>query len=121
MRSLLEICRASAKRGLVLAAGFAAAISATAATAATAAAAAGTLFTRTSFVDGEGAAIEFVTVHGVDGGLGLFVGAHGDEAETTGIARDAVGDEADFSDDAVRGESVLEIVLGGVEGKVSDV
>ncbi len=92
------------------------AVSAAAAT--TAAAAAGTLFTRTSDVHGEVTAAHVLAVETGDGRLRGFSSVHGDEGETAGFAGHAIHHEVDFHDGAVGGESVLEIVLGGVEGKI---
>src|SRR6266516_3615492 len=106
------------------------AITATAATAATSAAifattaastaSARTLFAWASDVDGEGAAVQLRAIQGVDGLLRLFRRAHRDEAESTRFARYAVHQQVGLDDRAMRREVVLEIVFGGVEGKISN-
>jgi hypothetical protein len=90
-------------------------------TAITAAAAAGTFFTGASFVDSQGASIEVDAIHGCDSRLGFLRGAHGDETKPAGVSGFFVRDEGDFGNRAVRREGVLQTLLGGVEGKVSNV
>jgi hypothetical protein len=92
----------------------AAAISATTTTAAR------PFFASAGKVNGEVASVEVGAVHGTDGFLGFFFGAHGDESESARAAAVAIGHEVGFEDGAVRGESILEIVFGGVEGKISN-
>ena len=55
--------------------------------------------------------------------MGVSVGpaAGGDEGETAGAAAHAVHHQVGFKDGAMIGESVLKIVFGGVEGKISNV
>src|SRR6266568_8897387 len=84
------------------------------------AASARTLFARASDVDGEGAAVQLRAIQGVDGLLRLFRRAHRDEAEPTRFTRYAVHQQVGLDDRAVGREGVLEIVFGGVEGKVSN-
>ena len=78
-----------------------------------------TFFAGPGDVHGEDTATEVLAVHGADGRLRGGVGIHGDESETTGLAGHAIHHQVDFHDGAVGGERVLEVVLGGVEGKVS--
>src|SRR3989475_12161244 len=103
------------------------AITATAATATaaakfatTTAASARALFARASNVDGEGPAVQLRAIEGFDGFLRLFRRAHRDEAEPTRFTRHAVHHQVGLDDRAMRREGVLEIVLGGVEGKISN-
>jgi hypothetical protein len=118
-KSLVTVAgAATAAATAVTAAAFAAIAGTAAAVAATAAAAAGTIFTGTSFVDGEIAAIESFAVQGFDRFAGVVGAFHGDEAEAARAAGHAVHDEVDGSDLAVGGEKVLEVVFGGAEGKV---
>src|SRR6266568_5143381 len=84
------------------------------------AASARTLFARASDVDGEGAAVQLRAIQGVDGLLRLFGRAHRDEAEPTRFTRHAVHHQVGLDDRPVRREGVLEIVFGGVEGKISN-
>jgi hypothetical protein len=103
---------------------------ATAATAATAtpaatipaasAATARPLFASPGNINSEIPPVEARAVHGTDCFLGFFFGAHGDESESARPAALAIGHQVGFEDGAVRGESVLKIVFGGVEGEISD-
>src|ERR1700690_983209 len=85
---------------------------------ATAAAATRTLFARAGNVDRQGAAIQLRAVQRGNGLLRLFRRAHGDEAEASGTAADAVHHQVGFRDRAVRREGVLQVVFRGVEGKI---
>ena len=89
------------------------------AAAATAATAWRTVFTGTCNVDGQCAAVQLFTIQCVNGSLSLFGRAHGDETKTAGTAANAVHHQVGFHDSAVRREGVLQVVLGGVEGKIS--
>ena len=104
---------------LVPIAAAAATVLAVAAATTTAAAAERTLLTGPGDVDGERASINGLAVEGLDGLLGLFGRAHGDETEPAGTASGPVQHQVGFHDRAVRGERVLQVVFGGVEGKVS--
>jgi hypothetical protein len=95
-----------------------AAAAAVAATA-TAATTTRTLFARAGDIDRQGTAVELGAVEGLNGLLGFFGGAHGDEAEAAGFAAHPVHHQVGLNDGAVGGERVLEVVLSGVEGKVS--
>ena len=91
-------------------------------TAATAAAA-GTrrpLFTRTGFIDGHGATIHLFAVERLDGGFGRFLGFHGDKPEPARPAAELVHDQVHFRDRAVGGKQIMELILSGVERKISD-
>jgi len=90
-------------------------------TARSAAAAGSALFTRTSFVHGEGTTLHILAVEEVDRLLGVFIGRHRDKGKTTGFARELILHERDFRDRAGLGEGVLKVDFGGVEGKISDV
>src|SRR2546426_226178 len=94
---------------------------ATATEPATAASATGrTLFARAGDVDREVAAVERRAVQGVDGLLCLLGRAHRNEAEPARFARNAVHHQVGLDNRAVRREGVLQIVLRGVEGKISN-
>jgi hypothetical protein len=110
---------AAATTTAVSAATAAAAISTTTAAATATAAAGRTLFTRTSDVDREGATVEFLAVEGVNGLLGFIGVGHGDETEATGATGHLVHHQVGLDDGAVCGKRVLEVVFGGVEGKIS--
>jgi len=77
-------------------------------------------FTSASEINGEVTAVQICAIHGTDGFLGFFLGAHGNEREPARPAGGAIGHEVGFEDGAVGGESVLEIVFSGVEGEISD-
>ena len=80
----------------------------------------GAFFTRPGGIDSEGATIHLHAVHGADCGLSLGVSAHGDEREAAGAASGAIHHEVGLEDGAVGGESVLQVIFGGVEGNVSN-
>lgn len=86
----------------------------------TTAAAGRTLFAGLGDIDREFASVHLPAVEGCDGVLRFFGSAHGDETKSAGAAGFAVHHQVDFSDRPVRGERVLEVVLGGIEGKVSN-
>ena len=77
-------------------------------------------FASAGYINSEIAPVQISAIHGTDGFLGFFFSAHGDESESARAAALAIGHEVGFEDGAVRGESVLEIVFGGVEGEISD-
>src|ERR1022692_585364 len=84
-----------------------------------AAAAGGALFARLGHVNREGATANFLAVQSGNGLLRFFGGAHGDEpksARTTGFP---VHQQIGFSNRAMRAKRVLQVVFGGVEGKIS--
>ena len=93
---------------------------ATATAAATTAASTRAFFAGPGNINGEVAPVQVGAVQGIHGFLGFFLGAHGDESEAAGPAAVAIGHEVGFENGAVRGESVLEIVFGGVEGEISN-
>src|SRR5438105_543750 len=95
------------------------AVAATTGAAAATTEAARTLFTRTRFVDDEGAAVEGLAVHAVDGRLGFGVRAHLHEAEALGAAGIAVHHDLGGCDGAELGESLLKIVVADAVGKVA--
>src|SRR5262249_30884964 len=99
------------------------AAAATTAVAAPTAAAAATaaVFARLGFVDGQRAAVNFLAVHGLDGCLGLLVGAHLDEAEPLGAAGVAVHDDLGRLHRAVRLEHRLQVAVADAVGQVAHV
>src|SRR5262249_15453493 len=82
-------------------------------------AAAGALFSGTSFVDGEVAAVEVRPVHGLNRLLRLFRRAHRDESKAAGTAGGAVRHEVGLGDHAMRREGVLQVVFCRVKRKVA--
>jgi hypothetical protein len=99
----------------------ASAAAAAAVTAAGTAAAAGTLFAGTGFVDGEVTALDVFAIDLSDGGLGAFRSGHGDEGEAARAIGGTIHHQIDFRDGAAGGEEVLQVVFGGVKGKVPDI
>jgi hypothetical protein len=93
---------------------------ATAAIPAATATAAGPFFARPGNVNSEVPPVQAGAIQGIHGFLGFFLGAHGDESESARAAAVAIRHEIGFEDRAVRGESVLQIIFGGVEGEISD-
>jgi hypothetical protein len=89
------------------------------AVAATTAAATRTIFTGACFVDGQCAAIDAFAIKGLDGSISAFFILHGDKGETARAAAEFVHDQIDFENSAVRGEHILKLVFGSVEGKIS--
>jgi len=78
-----------------------------------------TLFAGAGNVDGKGAAIQLKAVHGGDGLLGFFLGAHGHKTKAARAVGDAINHEIGFGDGAVSGKGVVQGVFCGVEGKIS--
>lgn len=76
-------------------------------TASTATTAARTLFAGTCNVDSDGATAQLRAVHGGNGFLRFFFGAHGDEAKATGALGGPIHHEVGFSDCTVRGKRVV--------------
>jgi hypothetical protein len=91
------------------------------ATSAATAAAAAVFFTRTCFVDSQGAALNFLAGQSRDSCLGGFRRAHADEREPARTSGHAVCDEVDLGDRSMLSEEVLQVVFSCVEGKISHV
>jgi hypothetical protein len=77
-------------------------------------------FTSAGEINSEVTAVQISPVHGTDGFLGFFLGAHGNESESARPAAGAIGHEVGLEDGAVGGEGVLQIVFSSVEGEISD-
>jgi hypothetical protein len=58
-------------------------------------------------------------VQGFDGLLAFFSGAHGDETEAAGAVGFTIHDEVGFGDRAVFGKKGVQVLFGGLEGKIS--
>ena len=76
-------------------------------------------FSRSRFVDREGATVEVFAMQRLDCGVSAFFGFHGDESETARPAAEPIHYHIHLQDGAVLGEHVLELVFGGVERKIS--
>jgi hypothetical protein len=86
----------------------------------TTAVATGALFARAGDVDGERATIQLLSVQTIDRLLGFLGRTHGHETKPARAIGGAIHHQIRFGDRAERGERVLQIVFGGVEGKISD-
>ena len=60
-----------------------------------------------------------LTVQGIDGLLAFFGAAHGDETEAARAVGFTIHDEVGLGDGAVFGEKAVQVLFGGLEGKVS--
>ena len=76
-------------------------------------------FHGTGFVDGQVTTIVVLAMQGVDGLLAFFGAAHGDETEAAGAVGFAIHDQVGFGDRAVLGKEGVEVLFGGLEGKIS--
>src|SRR5262249_12184647 len=76
-------------------------------------------FARPSDIDSQITSVQRSTVQSADGLLGFFGSAHRDESKPAWPARRAVHHQVGFENGSVRSERVLEIVLSGIEGKIS--
>src|SRR5258707_10008293 len=78
------------------------------------------LFAWARFIDRQIAAVMVLAMQRRNGGLRAFLGFHRDERKAAGPSALAVHDHIHRGHGSVGGEKVLEIVFGGVEGKVSN-
>ena len=60
-----------------------------------------------------------LAMQGFDGAIAFVGAAHGDESEATRAAGFAIHDHVGFSDSAVLREERVEVLFGGLEGKIS--
>ena len=81
---------------------------------------AGTFFPWPGDVDREITSVQGRAVQGVDRLLRLFRRAHGDEAKPARLTAHAVHHQVGFDDCSVGRKCVLQVVFGGVEGKISN-
>src|SRR5207248_3968525 len=95
-----------------------AAVAAATSTATTATAAARTFFPRPRNIDRQCAPAQFLAIQSVNGLLGLFRAAHGDEAETPRTSGRPVHHEVGFHDRAMLRKGILQVVFSDVEGKI---
>src|SRR4030095_6188644 len=77
------------------------------------------LFTRTRFVDRQGAAAQFLPVKRRHRGSCFSRFVHRDECKAAGFARHAIHHQRYFGDFAVLLEKILKIVLGGLKGEIT--
>ncbi len=87
---------------------------------ATTATAARTFLTGPRNINRQGAPAQFLAIESVNGLLGLFRAAHGDEAETPRTSGRPVHHEVGFHDCAMCREGILQVVFSDVEGKIPD-
>ena len=80
-----------------------------------------TIFTGPRNVDGERSTIDLFAIERLDGGIGRFLGFHGDKSETARAVGEFVLYHIHFHHRAMRGEEALDLLLGCIEGKISDV
>jgi len=73
------------------------------------------------FVDRQFAAVVALAMQGIDGALAFVVAAHGDEAKAARAIGFTVHDQAAIGDGAMLSEKLVEVLLGGLEGKISHV
>ena len=71
------------------------------------------------FVDGQVTSVMVLAMKGVDGALAFFGAAHGDKTEAAGAAGFPIHDQVGFSDGAVLSEKLVQVLFGGLEGKIS--
>ena len=96
---------------------------ATTVTATTAAAtkAAWTLFLRTSFIDGQGTALEVEAVQGLDSRLHRLCRRHGHESKATWAAGFAVHRKVDVGDITILREQFTHVEFGRAEGQIAHI
>jgi hypothetical protein len=93
---------------------------ATAAAARSATAPTTALFTRAGDVHCEGAIIQLGAIQAFHSFLRFLFGGHRNETETAGAAGHTISHKIGFQNCAVLGKSILKLVFGDVEGKISD-
>src|SRR5439155_10285080 len=94
---------------------------ATAAAAVTTTAARRTLFARASLIHGQGAAFPILAIQRLDGGLGAFLGVHGNESEAPGPAGFSIHHDIDLIYRTVLRKHVPEVVFGHVKREVLNI
>jgi hypothetical protein len=94
---------------------------ATVSTAATTTTAAFALFHRTRFIDGQGAAIDFLAMELGDRSLRFFRRSHFHETEATGATRYAVIDHLHPGDIARLGKEIGQVVFRHAEGQIAHI
>jgi hypothetical protein len=94
--------------------------STTTATVAAAAAESAALGAGTGFIDVQRAAVQFLTIEGLDGFGRLGLVGHFDKGKAAGLPGIPIAHHAGFFNGAVRGKSGLELRLRGLISKVSN-
>jgi hypothetical protein len=79
----------------------------------------GTLLAGACLVDVQVAALEFLALKGINGGLALVGTAHRDEAEAARTAGLPVGHDEDVGGVAILPEEFAQILVIGIEGEIS--
>ena len=80
-----------------------------------------TIFTGAGDIHGERSAIDIFAIERLDGRIRRFLGFHGDKPEAARAAGEFVLYHIHFHHRAMRGEEALDLLLGCIEGKISDV
>jgi len=78
-----------------------------------------TIFSRTSFVNVQRAAVQFMAVERIFRRTGLLVVIHCDKGEAARFTGHLVHHQMDFVDGAVFFEQILKIVLGGLKREIT--
>jgi len=78
------------------------------------------LFARLGDVDGQSTAVNLLAVERADGRLCFIGRAHGDETETARTTTGAISHQIGFEHGPMGRKRVLKIILGGVEGNISN-
>jgi hypothetical protein len=92
----------------------------TAAISTTTATAAAAFFARASFIDGDIAALDVLSIQVLNRGLGAFGCRHRNEGKTTRTSAHTVGNEVNVSNGTHLAKQVLEVIFCHVEGKIPD-
>jgi hypothetical protein len=79
------------------------------------------VFASARFVDSQGASLKILAREGLDGRFRAFRRGHCDKTEAARTAAHAIGNKVNLGNRAMLLEKILQIILGGVEGKISHV
>lgn len=60
-----------------------------------------------------------LAMKGADGALAFFGAAHRHKTEAAGAVRFAIHDQVGFSDSTMLGKKLVQVLFGGLEGKIS--
>jgi hypothetical protein len=78
-------------------------------------------FHRARFIDGQGAAVDFLAVEFRDGRLGLFRRTHFHETKTAGTSRHAIVDHLHPRNIARLGKEIGQVIFRHAEGQIAHV